>query len=336
MFIKTILKDMATFFFWYIGGIVVPVLPLKVTYFLADIIGSIKYLVLKSKRELIIDEMSKTFGGKKNMIELKQIVKKGFKIMSKDRIEILLYPVLTKEMVERMVDIEGLDRLEQVSLSGRGVILLISHFGANKMIMPALGFKGHRINQIAGSPIAWGKATGQTSLMSRKALEFELEAEKNFPANFIYITNSIRPVIRCLKDNQIVCLAVDGAGGTKRVKTNFLNRVALLSPNFINLSKTTNSIVLPAFVIRQQNNKHKIVIEEPLNIEVDEGGNGELEYNTQKVSDILSRYFEKYPCHYAKKLLNTRLQVGKDPVPAFMDHESLIANRNFKEGGVVR
>ncbi len=294
------------------------------------------YTISKAKREIILNEMSKTFGRRKDKKVLNQIVKNGFKLMSKDRIEILLYSVLTKEMVEKMVVIEGLDRLEQIMLSGRGVILLISHFGANKMIMPALGFNGYRIRQVAGNPKDWVKVTGNTSLMFRKALEFEAKAEKNFPADFIYITNSVRPVIRCLKNNQIVCLAIDGGGGKKRVKAKFLNRVILLSPNFIKMSRATNSIVLPAFVIRQQNNKHRVIIEEPLSMENDDHNERYLEHNIQKVSDILSSYFEKYPCHYAKKLLNTRLQVGKDTVPSFVDHENLVTLGQNEKGGIVK
>ncbi len=329
--LKLMAKDILRFIFWYPGRFIISFLPLRVIYMISSGAGIILYYIAGSKRKIIIEELARIFGNTKNQHELNGIAREGFMNMCKDRTEILLYPGLTRERVEKMTFIEGMDKLDRALLLGKGVILLIAHFGANKMVMPALGFKGYKINQIAGRPIDWGNVSGIESRMARKALELELNAEKRFPAKFIYITSNIRPAIRCLKNNEILCLAVDGGGGVKRVRVNFLGRPANLSPNFITLAKATGATILPTFVIRQTDSRHRILIEEPLILKAFYDEQKEWEYNTQTFADMFSKYFDYYPHLYARKLLNMRLQARRDPVPFFDDYyESFLPNEDKK------
>ena len=329
--LKLMAKDILRFIFWYPSRFIISFLPLRVIYMISSGAGIILYYIAGSKRKIIIEEFKRIFGNTKKRHEINKIAKESFRNMYKDRTEILLYPGLSRERVKKMTFIEGMDKLDRALLLGKGVILLIAHFGANKMVMPALGFKGYKINQIAGRPTDWGNVSGVESRMARKALELELNAEKKFPAKFIYITSNIRPAIRCLKNNEILCLAVDGGGGVKRVRVNFLGRPANLSPNFITLAKATGATILPAFVIRQPDSRHRILIEEPLILNAFYDEQKEWEYNTQTFADIFSKYFYCYPHLYARKLLNMRLQAGRDPVPFFDDYyESFLPKEDKK------
>ena len=51
--------------------------------------------------------------------------------------------------MEDYFPLEGQEYLDAAQNSGRGVMILLSHLGANQMIMPALGFRGYRVNQIS-------------------------------------------------------------------------------------------------------------------------------------------------------------------------------------------
>ena len=178
--------------------------------------------------------------------------------------EVLLFKSLNKRKIDQIINVTGLKKIDSVQSKNRGVILLISHFGSNKLVMPALGYRGYKINQIAGNPKEWIRILGdELTPFSKNIFELELKNEQNLPAKFIYVFKSMRPIFNHLKNNEIVCMAIDGGGGTKKEKISFLGREAMISAGPFRISQKTGAAVLPAFVVRQEDDTHKLIIEDP-------------------------------------------------------------------------
>lgn len=307
MELKLLLKDLSIWFFWYPVRWIVLFLPLRMVYVIGDLGGWLLYIVSTHNRRIMTEELKRVFKKEErvNPKRLDEIIRRAFKLRVMNRLEVLLYGKLTKEKAQRFLSIRSTENLDKALACNKGVILLIAHFGANKHVMPALGYNGYKINQVAGKPTDWkdhlGKLGKKVSPMLEKALEKEFEVEQNLPANFIYIFESIRPIFKKLKDNEIVCFAVDGGGGENRVKVKFLGQEIHIPSGPFNIAKKTGAPLIPAFIVRQKDDRHNLIIEKAIEVNLQKD-NGDVTETVQEFMDMLSEYVRRYPCHYLNKL----------------------------------
>ena len=315
-------KDIVKFMLWFPLRWTLPLFPLNAVYFIGNIGGNIHLRFSGNLRKAMHEELSIIFSGKYSDEEKKSVIRRTYKIMAKNQLEVLQFRSLTERKTKRIIRVEGLEKIDLALSNGKGVVLLIAHFGANKLVMPALGFRGYRINQVAGKPTEWIRIMGdEISPVSKKIFELEIKNEQCLPANFIYVFKSMKPIFRYLKNNEIVCMAIDGGGGTKKEEINFLGRKAMVSAGPFRIAQKTEAAILPAFVVRQQDDTHRLIIEDPIEAEPNLTEEENNVNNLQKFMKILEEYVGQYPCHYAFRLARARLLCRKDQVPLFKDYE---------------
>ena len=111
----------------------------------------------------------------------------------------------------------------------KGVIIQLAHFGSFMTVLPALAFKGFMINQIVGRPE-----------IDRPALEwmYKTKVKENscLPIKFLHVHRSVRPVIKALKNNELVAIALDGREGKDWITIPFLGKQANFSPGSIRIA----------------------------------------------------------------------------------------------------
>jgi len=253
-------------------------------------------------------ELRKVFGETVSEKKKNMIIRDGICNVRKDLFETWMFPSLTRDKTRKLSSFVGRENLDAALEKNKGVILLLAHFGFRKLVLPALGYEGYAINQLAARPTSW-KLKGRDNAAHNKLMDIELECEKALRTNFIYLDKSLRPVFRALNKNEIVVIAVDGPIGNKRIGTKFFNCTANFSPTAMTLSLKTGAPVVPAFVIRGQNNRHRIVIEKPLNVNVDDGAAEEaaVEKTLKDFTNILEKYVWEHPGHYVDWLYRAQL-----------------------------
>lgn len=79
---------------------------------------------------------------------------------------------------------------------------------------------------------------------------------------------------------------------------NFFGRAAATATGPVVLAQRTKSAIIPCFILRQEDDTHKIIVEEPLRLE--EAGSAEdtILKNIQKLTDIIESYIRRYPAEW--------------------------------------
>lgn len=295
-------------FFLYSVRLILPHVPLNSLYFIGNFLGNIlvgqKAQIIKNDLGMLLGNLSKP--------DLDRILRHTMQNFRKDLLEIWTFPKLNQNRINRMSCFEGIERLDKALEKGKGAILCITHFGSWKIILPALGYNGYKVNQIAANPLTFEKDTEASS--HNIIMKLELESESSLPAKFIYLDEgkSIRQIYRVLANNEIVVISLDGIIGGKRMAMPFLNGTLLLSTGGASLSLSTEAPSLPVFIVRQKNNKHKIIIHEPV-VNLNNGFDKEAFIDTwmKNYTRLFEHYVQDYPDHYARYLYTIR----KYPLP---------------------
>lgn len=316
--IKRYLRPVKYWLFWHFYRRIVQRFPLRVAYFFASLAGKIAYRLAEGRRTVMEEEAEHLFQRTMGDKEKSRIVKRAFDNWVKVKTEALLFPTLTPGKTRKMISIIHRERLDKALARRKGVVLVTFHFGANRMVLPALGFLGYKVNQLGVPPTKWGEMleVAEDSL-HYKTMEFEGVCERSLPAKFIYVDNFMRKPFECLKNNEILVIAADGGEGNRKVAVPFLRRTAMISAGPVLLADKTGAALLPIFTVRQRDGKHTLFIEEPVELESTGQKDTDAINNMRKLTRLAERYIEKYPCHYLGYLWLIRTRLDKDSVPFF-------------------
>ncbi|MDY7033041.1 MAG: lysophospholipid acyltransferase family protein [Thermodesulfobacteriota bacterium] len=255
------------------------------------LLGKFFYSFDKRSREIIKKELSLLFGERFDTKKIKSITKRSFENYHKRRLETVFFGGLNKKKINNLVDARGLENIDEALSRGKGVILLLSHFGSFLLPLPFLGYRGYKVNQITGKQI-------HSSFLSQRIWKWRKNEADRLPVSFIQIGKFLRPVYKALKNNEIVAIAFDGRDGQRYVPVEFFDRTALISSGPMNLALRTGACILPTFVVRQKNDRHRLIIGTPFELCTSEFIESDVLKNTKRFAEIFADFILTYPCHY--------------------------------------
>ena len=118
------------------------------------------------------------------------------------------------------VELRGREHLDAALRRGRGAVLMHPHMGPAQLPLCLLGALGYEVNQVGG-----GGVSHELSEQGRKAAALRAKLEEDIPGRIHDGGGYIRPVLRALKNNEVVLSAIDGTGGGKELGRRFQRRV---------------------------------------------------------------------------------------------------------------
>jgi lauroyl/myristoyl acyltransferase len=312
--VKSFIEQTGLWIYWFLLRAILKYLPLKISYALATLLSWVYYPVSPRKRTVMGKELEKLFGNRLDRTQVRRIVKRSYEIYFKRIIENLMFGSFSRKQWESLVTIEGLDILNVALEKEKGVILLLCHFGSFLLPLPVLGYKGYKIYQVARNPLF------EKGPMHKKLFQLRKSETDKMPFSFIRTDQYLGPIVKTLKSNGIVVIAFDGRVADRWVSVPFLNRIAQFSPGPFKLAIRTGATVLPTFVVREDNNRHKIFIEPPMEFIASGEEEGILRQHTEMFAKIFERYLSNYPCHFGWILYTNWDEVSKGlSVPLFID-----------------
>jgi lauroyl/myristoyl acyltransferase len=311
------LKPIGLWIFWFPFRRIVQAIPRKISYAIAHVGGLVIYCMARNLRRITCEETARCLGISSDTPMVRMAVRQCFVMDVKRRFEDLMLGALTKRDLDEMVHIAGAEHIDAALMKGKGVIVLLSHFGSFLMILPALGFKGYRISQLGGPPL-----TERRGYIHQVLFEARKKAYSILPVQFLRSDSALRDVLLALKRNEIVAIAFDGRIGDKWVETDFCGNRVHIAPGPVKLALKTGAAILPTFIVRNSDNTHRLIVEKAVSVEVLDTREATIQVNIQKISNIFGRYVAAYPAHFGMILtiIRRRIDKGIIEIPFFADH----------------
>ena len=308
------LKNIGLWLFWFPFRRIVQAIPRRVGYAIASTGGFAIYYLARDLRRTTCEEVGKCLGISPADPMAKTAARQSFIMEVKRRFEDLILGTLTKKDIEEMVKIEGIENLDAALLKGKGVIILLSHFGSFLMILPVLGFRGYKINQLGGPPLI-----EQLGYVHKMIFEMSEKEYSVLPVNFLRSDFALKDAHLALKRNELIAIAFDGRIGNSWVETEFCGNKVNVAPGPVKFAMKTGATILPTFIVRNSDNTHRLIIEKAVSVEDQEARELTVKVNLQKISNIFGEYIVKYPSHFGMILtiIRKRIEKGIVKMPFF-------------------
>jgi len=274
------------FFFWLFS-----ILPLKLVFMISDGLLSIAFLSLINMRKIAKESLTIAFGQEKSEEEINQILKTCFFGLGRGFIEMFCYVQRPKYILKMLHLTPGSrENLDNALKENKGVVGVSAHFGNFSLMLLYLSKLGYPIHTIIRP--------------SRDAI-----IEKNFQAqrakmNFKTILSyprytCVRQSLTALRKKEIVAVLMDQNTDEKAgVFVDFFGRKAGTPTGAVIFAMRTGSPILPMFTIRDGKGSHKIFIEPHFYLEIKPTEEETLQYNVQKITNIIEKYIRLYPAEW--------------------------------------
>jgi KDO2-lipid IV(A) lauroyltransferase len=251
-------------------------------------IASLGYKFAKKQRIIAQESLKLAFGSQKDRQEIDKIVRDCFLGIAKSGLE-LVYFMNKPNLLAGYVEITGKDKLDKALSKGNGVILVSAHFGNFPLLLGRLSVEGYKTAGIM-RPM---RNLRVEKLFMEKRISYGVKTIHSYPRN-VCVSSSLRS----LRDNEILFIPLDQNFGTSGVFVNFFGRKAATATGPVILASRTGSPILPCFIIRQEDNSHKIIFEDPIVIEENKVDKEAIIKYVQRITDIIESYIRKYPAEW--------------------------------------
>jgi Kdo2-lipid IVA lauroyltransferase/acyltransferase len=248
-------------------------------------LGIVMYYLDWEHRRVALQNLSLAFGQEKSESEILGIAKKTFQNLGMMAIEFFRLPKMDIETFKKKVNIEGLEIYKKTLEGKKGILLLLSHFG-NWELMGLM-------SKVLGNPIA---VIARPIKKNRRVDQMVAEVRSGTGLEVISTEKASRKAIRTLSQNRLVGILIDQrAKRSEGVWVDFFGKKAPSTPALAVLAMRTKAPILPVFMIRNGYQKHRLIIQEPLQL-VDTGDvKRDVETNTQLLHHTLESMIRQYP-----------------------------------------
>jgi len=276
-------------------------IPLSARRTLFKGIALLIYHISLKHRMITLHNLIRSFP-EKDISEIKMIAKGSFRNLGIMAAEFFEAFGFTRDNITDWVDFEGRDIYERALARGKGILFYSAHFGNWELGAAAfaLGYQPvHAIYRLLDNPI----------------LEDLLLMERSITGNKLLSKGGVvRKIIKLLKENKVVGIMMDqNMSWREGVFVDFFGRPACTTRRFAEIALQTGSPVLPVFIIRQDDGRYKIIVQEAEIIRTGDYDRDVL-LNTQNFTTIVEDIVRKHPDHWFwlhQRWKTKKCQVGK-------------------------
>jgi lauroyl/myristoyl acyltransferase len=176
---------------------------------------------------------------------------------------LLLNPAFDKML--RCSGLEGLEHLEAGLARGKGVILLVGHFRANRIAGRYLAMQGYRALSVHNERPS-NKAEGRFGKRFLQSHYIELQKLAYPDHAYIQDPDCSLKIMRRLREGGLVIVQMDGRGGTRHVNHTFLNVAWRVPEGIFEIVRLSSCAVVPMLCLGRSDG-FQIRFQPPLNVE---------------------------------------------------------------------
>ena len=270
-----IIARLAAFFFF--------LLPVRLAVFLGGQAGILLFYVLAKHRKQAIENLRIAFGREKTEAQIFDTAKRVFENLGKNAAEFASFSKINKNSIDGFIRVSGFKKIDQALKDQKGAVVISCHMGNWELSAAYFGLKGYPSNMIV-RPLRDKRFDRLVNRMrSSKGL------------NAIPRDSSFKKIIAVLKSNGLVGILPDqDIGSIDGVFVKFFGKDAYTPKGPVLLAMASSAPLLAMFCIREKN-RHHLIIEGPIDMQITGDREKDVLVNTQRWTDVVEKYIRRYP-----------------------------------------
>lgn len=232
------------------------IMPRILIFKLCNFLGLCIYLFDSKRRKLCFFNL-KTVYPHLTKVKIKHLSIRIYKNFSDNLAHsfLMLTKRISKKELLDSVKIEGLERLNTAIKENEKIIIYSAHIGNWELIPQILSLlTSKRVNIIA-------RKFGNPLIENHVIKPFR----ERFNVNTVYKENALLRIIKGINRGEIGGILIDqNQRNNEGIEVLFFNKIAQTTPTVSSLQIKYNALVFPMFMIKENNNSFKFIIQDPI------------------------------------------------------------------------
>lgn len=275
-------RSVLQYWLFRLFGLLVPLVPPAVAYWLCDRIGDIAYLLLARQRRAVRDNLSRVLAHRSGGLEPR--VREVFRQGAKYYYDTFLLPALSDQQLHELLSVDGWEHLDLALKGGKGAIVFTAHLGSPVMVAQSLAIRGYAVT------------TPMEPVKPAKLLQWITAVRASHGIKFVPLgAGCSRELVAALRRNEIVGTAVDRDLQNTAVSVRFFGTHANMPAGPAMLALRTGAALVPAFTQRLKDGRMVGHIGEQLRVDRTGKLREDVRANTEKIVAELERAIGSRP-----------------------------------------
>lgn len=267
-------------------GIIVRIFPLRTVQRFGEALGTLSYYVVSDRRSVALENLRKAFP-EKTEGEIQAIAKGAFRNFAISMVELLWFPRLTRERIDKLVRFKNLDLMVEAHKQEKGLIMLSGHFGNWELTALSTGV-------LSDLPFTVVAKSQHNPLVDRLVNRYRcLHGNRIVPLGM-----SIREIFKALQEKKAVAIAADQSGPMEGLFVDFFGRPTATHQGPALFSLKTGAPLFMALLIRRKDGTYEGIVEEIPKDELTEATEPNVAELTRRHVKVLEKYVRTYPDHW--------------------------------------
>lgn len=270
--------------FWAVAKFVL-ILPKGFARRLGIFMARLAFRVDIRHRRLAVYNLTLAYGGEKSIAEIRAMARQVYRNLGVMFVDFLQAPKLTRENVDEHFEFEGIENLDEAARLGRGIIAFSGHLGNWELII------GHTLKMGTGKESTVVKRIGNPYID-----EFICNQREKLGGKLIPTRRTAGEILKRLKRGEFVVFVVDQrAKRQEGIFVKFFSIPALTNIAPALMAIKTGAVLLPVFVIRLPDGRHRIIYGKPMEPISTGDRKQDIIDNTKIITKCVEDMIRKYP-----------------------------------------
>ncbi len=279
---------MPLYLLYVIGSAACQVLPRGLCYWIARRVADVWYWHAVRDREAVRLNLEAVL--QKGPVPPEQ-VREVFRNFGMYLADFFRFNRITAEEVQRMVRIEGLERMQAALAQGRGAIGLTAHLGNFELAGAVLTLLGLQVSAV----VLTHQDKKVDAFFSRRRERVGVKAipiQKQSPRVFF------ESAISALRRNEVLALVGDRDFFNHGIDLPLFGKTIRVPTGPANFSLKTGAPIVPGFLVREADGKYRFILESPIPIPQGVSREEAVRQMTEACLDVMFKYIRQYPTQW--------------------------------------
>ena len=273
---------MLTYYGFKIAQYTVAYIPNRIGYFLVHLIADIIYLLSKTMRTNISDNIRHVLGPDADEAIIQKTTRGAIRSVIRNYFGLIKLPRTKHGDIENHAVLHGYHNMQEALARGKGVILATAHLGSFDAAVQILAAKSIKTT-ILVEPLE------PPQLLNHVIWLRESMGLSCLPAQL----SSLREMVRRLHRGETILITCDRDFTNDGIKMDFFGAETSIPDGVVRIAMKTGAAVVPAFNLLRQDGKYDIFWEPAIDLLPE--GNGAVEKNVKQVTHFVEKYIRKAP-----------------------------------------
>lgn len=282
MFKRIFNQTMAGYYMYRLLGALVPLLPPTVGYRFFAAIGLVFFYLFADAREPLQSNLRHVLPAA-HQSEIDKIARRTLQNHLKNYYDFFRASRLPAARIRSMVDVNGLDNLEAALARGKGVIFITAHFGNLDLVGQTFALNGYNVT------------TPAEHVKPEVLFQEIVKVRASKGLKIIPVDGPLLALVRALRKNEIIGLAADLDVTRSGIQVKFFDAEARLPDGYAQLALKTGATIMPAFSIRQPDNRFAAFAEPPIQLTGTGDFDKDVRCGVEQIARVMEKWIAEYP-----------------------------------------